>query len=36
MTIDNATIFWALVLISFGLMGTMIAFMYFGSKKSKS
>jgi hypothetical protein len=35
MNIDNVTIFWALFLVAVGLMGVMISFMYFASKKSK-
>lgn len=35
MTVDNVTIFWALFLLSLSLMGAMIAFIYFASKKPK-
>jgi len=35
MNIDNVTIFWALFLVGVSLMGAMIAFMYFASKKTK-
>jgi len=34
MTVDNVTIFWAVVLAGLSFMGAMIAFLYFSSKKS--
>ena len=32
---DNVLIAWGLLLVAFGLLGTMISFMYFADKKSK-
>lgn len=34
--IDSVTIYWALFLVALGLMGVMIALMYFASKKSEN
>lgn len=36
MTVDNVTIVWAMIILSFGLMGVMIAFIYYGSRNSKN
>lgn len=33
MSIDSITLIWGLFLVQLGLMGTIIAFLYFASKK---
>lgn len=35
MTIDSVTLIWGLFLVQLGLMGAIIAFLYFASKKPR-